>query len=380
MTFDTQKLTLTKAEDGGLLEGNLFTDKLTSPYVLTWEKGDQTADNTKNGTLAVLTFKIKDSAAEGVSPITATASDAFSAELGPVTFSVTDGGVNVMRYFPGDVNSDGAVELLDVTVLRRFIAGWSGVTLDQAAADVSGDGEIGLDDAVILRRHLAGWPGYELPYTPAQTAAVMRLSNDLPVFTVSNVIGQPGERVTVDVTLQGNPGIVAAGLEVAYDTAKLRLVGAENTDLLPGALFGDDLAQMPYRLTWEEGTKPNVEADGVVARLTFEVLEACAETVTITAYRGHNYALEPVIFNTVHGSIFANISAAYADGEITVEDLPGDVLVMAAAYEDGQMVWVSDAAHTDTVDVPKAAQSADELLLFFLRDGWKPVGSVRELR
>ena len=380
LNFDDTRLQLMSAEDTGLLPGGVFGNTMASPYVLTWEKGDQTEDNTENGILANLTFKVLEGAAVGTAALTAEVSDTGNTAMESVALSVTDGAVNVTDYFPGDVNSDGAVELLDVTVLRRFIAGWSGVTLDQAAADVNGDGEIGLDDAVILRRHLAGWPGYDLPYTPSLTAAVMRLSNDLPVFTVSNVIGQPGERVTVDVTLQGNPGIVAAGLEVAYDTAKLRLVGAENTDLLPGALFGDDLAQMPYRLTWEEGTKPDVEADGVVARLTFEVLEACAETVTITAYRGHNYALEPVIFNTVHGSIVANISAEYADGEITVEDLPGDVLVMAAAYEDGQMVWVSDAAHTDTVDVPKAAQNADELLLFFLRDGWKPVGSVRELR
>lgn len=380
LNFDDTRLQLMSAEDTGLLTGGVFGNTMASPYVLTWEKGDQTADNTENGILANLTFKVLEGAAVGTAALTAEVSDTGNTAMESVALSVTDGAVNVTDYFPGDVNSDGAVELLDVTVLRRFIAGWSGVTLDQAAADVNGDDEIGLDDAVILRRHLAGWPGYELPYVPAQTAAVMRLSDDLPVFSVNDVVGRQGDHVTVEITLESNPGIVAGGVEVVYDTDKLHLIHAVDTGLLPGALFGNVVDQIPYRLTWEDGTAADTTACGVVARLTFEIREEGVHEVDLTAYRGHNFDLEPVIFGTASGKIYGDVLESYDEetGLLTVEPLPEGVLVMAAAYEGGRMVWVSEAAHTETLAIPQL-EDADRLLLFFLWEDWKPAGNAREI-
>ncbi|MBQ4578552.1 MAG: hypothetical protein IJA84_05755 [Clostridia bacterium] len=380
LNFDDTRLQLVSAEDTGLLAGGVFGDTMVSPYVLTWEKGDQTADNTENGILANLTFKVLEGAAVGTAALTAEVSDTGNTAMESVALSVTDGAVNVTDYFPGDVNSDGVVELLDVTVLRRFIAGWTGVTVDEAAADVNGDGEIGLDDAVILRRHLAGWPGYELPYVPAQTAAVMLLSNDLPVFSVNDVVGRQGDIVTVEITLESNPGIVAGGVEVVYDTDKLHLIHAVDTGLLPGALFGNVVDQIPYRLTWEDGTAADTTACGVVARLTFEIWEEGVHEVDLTAYRGHNFDLEPVIFGTASGKIYGDVLENYDEetGLLTVEPLPEGVLVMAAAYEGGRMVWVSEAAHTETLAIPQL-EDADRLLLFFLWEDWKPAGDAREI-
>ena len=380
LTFDDTRLQLVSAEDTGLLAGGVFGDTMASPYALTWEKGDQTADNTENGILANLTFKVLDGAAVGTAALTAQVSDTGNTAMESVALSVTDGAVNVTDYFPGDVNSDGAVELLDVTVLRRFIAGWTGVTVDEAAADLSGDGEIGLDDAVILRRHLAGWPGYELPYVPAQTAAVMQLSDDLPVFSVRDVIGQQGDFVTVEITLESNPGIVAGGVEVLYDAKSLRLTNAVDTGLLPGAVFGNTMEQMPYRLTWEAGTNADTTACGVVARLTFEILAEGKHEVSLTAYRGHNFNLEPVIFGTASGKIYADVLAVYDEDtvSVTVKSLPKGVLVMATAYKDGRMIWVGKAVHDETLAVPRL-EEADELLLFFLWEDWKPAGTCRDL-
>ena len=380
LTFDDTRLQLVSAEDTGLLAGGVFGDTMASPYALTWEKGDQTADNTENGILANLTFKVLADAATGTAALTAEVSDTGNTAMESVALTVTDGAVNVTDYFPGDVNSDGVVELMDVTVLRRFIAGWSGVTVDEAAADLSGDGMIGLDDAVILRRYLAGWPGYELPYVPAQTSAVMLLSDDLPVFSVSDVIGQQGDFVTVEITLESNPGIVAGGVEVLYDAKYLRLTNAVDTGLLSGAVFGNTMEQMPYRLTWEAGTDADTTACGVVARLTFEILAEGRHEVSLTAYRGHSFNLEPVIFGTASGKIYADVLADYDEdtGSVTVESLPEGVLVMATAYEGGRMIWVGEAVHTETLAVPQLAE-ADELLLFFLWEDWKPAGTCRDL-
>ncbi|MBP0987032.1 MAG: carbohydrate-binding protein, partial [Oscillospiraceae bacterium] len=56
----------------------------------------------------------------------------------------------------GDVNADGSIDLKDVTILRRYLAGGWNVTINEANADVNSDGSIDLKDFTILRRYLAG--------------------------------------------------------------------------------------------------------------------------------------------------------------------------------------------------------------------------------
>ncbi len=55
----------------------------------------------------------------------------------------------------GDVNDDGSIDLKDVTLMRRALAGWH-VTVNETAADVNKDNSFDLKDIVILRRYLAG--------------------------------------------------------------------------------------------------------------------------------------------------------------------------------------------------------------------------------
>ncbi len=58
---------------------------------------------------------------------------------------------------PGDVNGDGEVTMIDLTILRRYLADWPGVIIDESNSDVNADGEVNLIDATVLRRYLAGW-------------------------------------------------------------------------------------------------------------------------------------------------------------------------------------------------------------------------------
>lgn len=67
----------------------------------------------------------------------------------------------------GDVDSNGAVNPLDVVILTRYLAGWDGyeAKVNTANADLNNDGDVDPIDPIILARHLAGWQGYgELPY------------------------------------------------------------------------------------------------------------------------------------------------------------------------------------------------------------------------
>ena len=57
---------------------------------------------------------------------------------------------------PGDVNGDGAINLKDVVLLRRYIAGGWNVTVDEDIADVNSDKTVNLKDVVLLRRYIAG--------------------------------------------------------------------------------------------------------------------------------------------------------------------------------------------------------------------------------
>ena len=63
----------------------------------------------------------------------------------------------------GDLNSDGYVTLVDLTILSRHLAEWADYqTINTVAADVNCDGEVTLVDITILSRYLAGWEGVTL--------------------------------------------------------------------------------------------------------------------------------------------------------------------------------------------------------------------------
>lgn len=64
--------------------------------------------------------------------------------------------INVGGTVSGDVNSDGDVNLADVTLLLKHLASWN-VTINEAAADVNADSEVNLADATLLLKYLAGW-------------------------------------------------------------------------------------------------------------------------------------------------------------------------------------------------------------------------------
>ena len=56
----------------------------------------------------------------------------------------------------GDCNGDGSINLADVTLMLKYIAGWN-VPVDFAAADLNVDDSITLSDVTILLKYIAGW-------------------------------------------------------------------------------------------------------------------------------------------------------------------------------------------------------------------------------
>ena len=84
--------------------------------------------------------------------------------LGKQTLTVTIGGktteFTVIVLVPGDLNDDSAVTVMDLALMRRYMAGgYDDVILVPEAADVNLDGEVNMADLTIMRRYLVG--GYE---------------------------------------------------------------------------------------------------------------------------------------------------------------------------------------------------------------------------
>ena len=78
-----------------------------------------------------------------------------------VSSAFSDVALTVTRK-PGDVDRDGDVDLGDVVLITRWLAGGWNVTLNCAVADINDDGIVDLKDVVLIRRYLAGGWGVTL--------------------------------------------------------------------------------------------------------------------------------------------------------------------------------------------------------------------------
>ena len=62
----------------------------------------------------------------------------------------------VANFMYGDLNYDGKVNAIDLTILRRYLARYSD-KIDIAVADFNGDGKVNTLDLMLLRRFLVGY-------------------------------------------------------------------------------------------------------------------------------------------------------------------------------------------------------------------------------
>ncbi len=95
VSYDTNVLELTNVTDTGLLNGTVLNPTYNSPYTISWIDGEATENNTKTGTIASFTFKVKDSAPEGVSAVSLQFSDSYSTNYQVNQFSAGSGTITV---------------------------------------------------------------------------------------------------------------------------------------------------------------------------------------------------------------------------------------------------------------------------------------------
>ena len=146
-------------------------------------------------------------------------------------------------------------------------------------------------------------PGFVTQRKPAP------LADTEATFVVSNASGTPGETVAVAISLRNNPGIIAAALDVHYDTETLKLVGMTDHALLPSGLFSENYESVPYYVSWNDALgSDNLYTEGELVTLEFLILEQASvgnTEVSVSYQPGNvvNWDLEAVPFRTQAGTI-----------------------------------------------------------------------------
>ncbi|MBR0146170.1 MAG: leucine-rich repeat protein [Eubacterium sp.] len=171
LRFDVDEgLSIVDATNGEAFEALELTKPGTyaSSCQFVWDCQELSAEDVKDGVILTLSIKADDS----IEPIkdlgikiTYKNGDIFDTSMSIIKPELADGGVKVLSYYPGDVNGDKKVNTTDVVLIRRFIAGGYGVTINEAAADVNADGKYNAMDVVLIRRYIAG--GYDVVLKPS---------------------------------------------------------------------------------------------------------------------------------------------------------------------------------------------------------------------
>ena len=125
---------------------------------------DGVAGDSSNGNILILTFDVKDTAEKGVYNISLnyTPGDIYDNDFNDVDVKIINGTVTVIDYMLGDVNGDNVINAKDITLLRRYISGDYGVTVENNVADVNRDKAINAKDITLLRRYISGDYGVTL--------------------------------------------------------------------------------------------------------------------------------------------------------------------------------------------------------------------------
>lgn len=72
----------------------------------------------------------------------------------PVTKANADTAANTDKVYYGDVDGDGRVSVVDVTLIQKYCAGITSLTLDQKRrADVDFNGKITENDATLVQKY-----------------------------------------------------------------------------------------------------------------------------------------------------------------------------------------------------------------------------------
>ncbi len=121
---------------------------------------DGTENHTQNGSIATLTFKVKEGLPVGEYDIGVKFFDASNSDFERVEMSTVSAKINVNQLIFGDVSGDGTVDTVDLAMIRKYLADRDPVTGEcdvdiKPGADANSDGTIDTIDLAMIRKYLA---------------------------------------------------------------------------------------------------------------------------------------------------------------------------------------------------------------------------------
>lgn len=156
VSYDTSILTFISAENGhNFSEGSLVSNYIQNEKVLllNW----YSIKNVNNdGTVVSLNFKIAENAnGKYKLLLKCLPEDIVNESLEMVNFNIENGEISTVDYIRGDINRDGSVDIVDLILLKKYIA--KGDTEEIINfADLDLDGLVSATDLVILKKLLIG--------------------------------------------------------------------------------------------------------------------------------------------------------------------------------------------------------------------------------
>lgn len=139
------------------------------------------------------------------------------------------------------------------------------------------------------------------------------------VISLANASGKAGETVTISVNLSQNPGLIAMKLDVAFDAAKLELVGVSDTSKLNGGATSPNYEGGSHTLYWEDGlANANNTETGTIATMTFKLKEDCDKADVSISGVAYDYDLNTINVSA-SGSTITNTDATTATAPTTAK-------------------------------------------------------------
>lgn len=177
----------------------------------------------------------------------------------------------------------------------------------------------------------------------------------VPTITVGMVEAKAGEKISVPVTISGNPGVCGMILSVEY-AEDLILCSVDNDTLLGEPLHGGDLSANPYILSWDaSATGMDNRKDGTLMVLNFLVKEQanaenCSVSVHYDSQNITNYELEDVYFEIQNGGVKILRDSSF--WLVLLGVIAGLTLILAV----GVVLWAKKTNDTPVNVISKAAK------------------------
>lgn len=143
-----------------------------------------------------------------------------------------------------------------------------------------------------------------------------------PTFVIGTAEGDVGDTVKITVSTKNNTGIISMKLLVKYDSAAMKLTEVEDGKFKSIVFSSED--SNPFVMNWIDALNPNNKTNGVVATLTFKILDTAPNGKSEISLTYDPEDVFDVDFNNVTFDVengYVDITNSNANAETNTSDV-----------------------------------------------------------